>query len=351
MLRRKLAALAVAISVLGGLLLQVPSVLADPAMSAPALAPTLTREEFESEFFSGLTGFLGYAGNRTLAVNGSIGGRAARFTATGLLEPDGTSELAIGTADGRRIQQLCVLEPTDEDGGTAERCVDRMAPAGSDTSGRPWFPAAESPFETSTAVRLGERILAAMDADIATLRSPVVELSGGGGDSGLVQRLTASAGGTTIAYDIGSTEEAWTVVSTRNGVETGRLSLAPASASIGTAYPAGETFAPRMAVWENLGRIAGVLDRSIARRGAIPTARVPVPSADAPDAVYRVCVRTVKGRPAYTILGTQPGSPYHWRRSSGTRAVDVTAYANPEAGRLPECSIVRGRNGPVVTVR
>lgn len=351
MLSRMVAALMVAISVFGAAVLQATSAPADPVVRVPAQAPTLTREEFESEFFSGLTGFLGYAGNRTLAVNGSIGGRAGRFSATGLLEPDGTSELAIGTADGRRIQQLCVLEPTDEDGGTAERCVDRMAPAGSDTTGRPWFLAAGSPFETSTAVRLGERILAAMDADIATLRSPVLELSAGGGDSGLVQRLTATAGGTTIVYDIGSTEEAWTVVSTRDGVETGRLSLAPASASIGTAYPTGETLAPRMAVWENLGRIAVVLDRGIARRGAIPTARVAVPPADAPDAVYRICVRTVKGRPAYTILGTQPGSPYHWRRSSGTRTVDVTAYGNPEPGRLPECPVVRGRTGPAVAVR
>lgn len=351
MLRRTLAALTVAVAVLGGHLLQASSVQADASARPPTLVPTLTREEFESEFFSGLTGFLGYAGNRTLAVDGTIGGRAGRFTATGLLEPDGTSELAIGTADGRRIQQLCVLEPTDEDGGTAERCVDRMAPAGSDTAGRPWFPAAGSPFETSTAVRLGERILTAMDADIATLRSPVLELTAGGGDSGLVQRLSATAGGTTLVYDIGSTEEAWTVVSTRNGVETGRLSLAPASASIGAAYPTGEALAPRMAVWENLGRIAAVLDRGIARRGAMPTARVAVPSADAPDALYRTCVRAAKGRPAYTILGTQPGSPYHWRRSSGTRTVDVTAYGNPEPGRLPECSVVRGRNGPAVAVR
>ena len=351
MVRRMLAALLVAASVLSGQVMQSGAASADSALRTPTLVPTLTREEFESEFFSGLTGFLGYAGNRTLAVEGSIGGRGARFTATGLLEPDGTSELAVGTADGRRIQQLCLVEAVDDDGGTAERCVDRMAPAGSDTAGRPWFQAAGSPFEMSTAVRLGERILVAMDADIATLRSPAVELTAGDADGGLVQRLTATAGGATIVYDIGSTEAAWTVVSTRNGVETGRLSLAPAGASIGTSYPTGEAFAPRMAVWENLGRIATALDRGIARRGSMPTSRVAVPAADAPDAIYRICARTVKGRPTYTIVGTQPGSPYHWRRASGSRTVDVTAYGNPAPGQLPECAALRGRSGPAVVVR
>lgn len=321
------------------------------AAPAEAASPGLTRDEFESEVFSGLTAYLAYEGNRTLGVEGTIGGGRARFSVTGLLEPDGTSELAVVTADGRRIQQLCRLAMDDADGTTSERCVDRMTRAGSDLAGQPWFAAAGSPFETSTAVRLGERILGAVDADLATLRSPKVELTAGGGDSGLSQRVTATSGTTTVIYDLAASATGWSVVSTRNGVETGRLTLAPVDAAIGTEYPTGEEQAPRMAVWENLQRIATVLDRSIARRGTLPTGRLAAPAADAPDAVYRICARTVKGRPAYTVLGTQPGSPYHWRRASGARALDATAYPNPGPGQLPACSVLGGRVGPAVLVR
>lgn len=329
----------------------VAVVVALQATPAWGATPGLTRDEFESEVFSGLSAYLGYAGNLTVGVDGSIGGGRGRFTATGLLEPDGTSELAVVTADGRRIQQLCRQERNDADDGTVELCVDRMARAGSDVTGRPWFPAAGSPFETLTAFRLGERVLAGLDADLATLRSPRVEYSAGGDDSGLAQRVTATAGDTVIVYDLFSSDSGWSVVSTRNGSETGRLTLSPAAAAIGTAYPAGEEQAPRMSVWENLQRVATTLDRGVARRGTVPTARVVVPSADAPDAVYRVCTRTVRGRPAYTVLGTQPGSPYHWRRASGARSLDVTAYRSPAPGQLPACSAVGGRTGPPVVVR
>lgn len=332
------------------LLVAVAATVAHPGAAAAAV-PGVSQEEFESDLFSGLSGYVGYAGNQTLAADGSIGGGRGRFTVTGLIEPDGTSDLAVVTADGLRTQQLCRLESDADSGATLELCVDRMARAGQDVAGQPWFPAAGSPFETLTVMRLGERVMAGITADIAGLRSPRVELSTGGDGATLTQSVRAISGGTTLEYVIASAESGWSVVATRNGAETGRLTLAPAAAAVGTAYPAGEALAPRFAVWANLDRVATSLDRGLARRGAVPTTPVRVPTADAPDAIYAVCVRTAGGRPGYVVMGTQPGSPYHWRRTSGTRTPDVTAYRNPSDGQLPGCAAVRGKAGPRVIVR
>lgn len=313
------------------------------AQPASAGQPAATRDEFDSEFTSALSGYVGYAGGRVLGLQGSIGGGAGRISVNGLLEPDGTSELALGTANGLRFQQVCRLESAD-DGTTVERCVDRMTRAGRDFAGEPWFPAAGSPFDTTTVFRMGDLVLAAMDADIATLRRPQVTYDATGDGETSTQSMTATAGGTTLRYQATTTAEGWTLVSTRDGAETGRLTLGPADAAVGAAYPGEADLAPRFSVWTNT--------QSAARSARKATARtIRVPAADAPNAIYRACVTGSGPRRTVIVMGTQPDSGYHWRATSGSRSPDVRAYPNSAAGQLPACASLGAKNGPRVVVR
>lgn len=311
-----------------------------------AASPGLTRDGFESEFASAVSGYVGFSGNLVLGVDGSIGGGPGRISVNGLLEPGGTSELAVSTAAGLRFQQLCRFEETT-DGTLSERCVDRMTRAGRDFGTEPWFPAAGSPFDSTTVFRLGDRILDAMDADIATLRRPQVTYAAVGSDDVISQTMTAISGGTTLRYSATSTADGWTVVSTRDGTETGRITLAPAPASVGTDYPGEESLAPRFSVWT---AVQGV-GRQLAKAGARPPRLVRASSLDAPDAAYLVCVRGSERRPSYVVLGTQSTSAFHWRWTSSSALPDVQAYPNPAPGLLPTCASVKARPGPRVVVR